>query len=303
MKKQLITPTDIIMIRPHQFVSNPQTMQDNAFQVVACSKQISQQAYDEVSKAAAQLSAAGIQVSLFEDEGNSTPDSVFPNNWFSTHCSGELITYPMYVPNRRLELRQDIIAFIRERYQVSCYRDLSPLAEQGRFLEGTGSIVIDHAGATAYAVASKRTDKTLFTEWCQQLGYQAQLFDATDASGKAVYHTNVLMCVAERFVLIGLDMVPKNQQTALLASFEKQQKTVITLSSEQINHFCGNAIELKGKDGNLLALSSTAYQALTPAQIAVIRQSAQLLPIEVSTIETAGGSLRCMIAGIHLAQR
>lgn len=303
MKANLNTPHDIIMIRPHQFVSNPQTMSDNAFQVVACSKQISQQAYLEVTHAAEQLTAAGITVHLFEDEGNSTPDSVFPNNWFSIHTSGQLISYPMYVPNRRLEVRRDIIDFVQQHYQVTAYRDLSPLAEQGQFLEGTGSMVLDQQAGIAYAVASNRTDKNLFNALCQELGYQPVLFEAMDANGQPVYHTNVLMCLAEHFVLIGLDMVPAAQRPWLLDSFARQHKTVIALSNQQISRFCGNAIELQGSKGKVLALSSTAFQALTPAQIAIIRQSAELLPIDVSTIESAGGSLRCMIAGIHLPRR
>lgn len=303
MKTTPVTPSDIIMVRPHQFVSNPQTMQDNSFQIAACSKQISQQAYQQVTAAAEQLSAAGIKVQLFEDEGTSTPDSVFPNNWFSSHTNGTLLTYPMYVPNRRLEVRQDIISYIQQHYQVSQYRDLTPLAAQGQFLEGTGSMVIDQAAGIAYAVASKRTHSALFAQVCSELGYQAVLFDASDDSGKPVYHTNVLMCLAEQFVLIGLDMVPDAQHAMLLDSFAAQNKTVITLSTAQISQFCGNAIELKGTNGNLLALSATACNALTPQQIAVISQSAQLLPIDVSTIESAGGSLRCMIAGIHLNPR
>ncbi len=291
------------MIRPHHFISNPETMTDNAFQVAANSQQVGQLAYQQVTDAAATLAAAGIIVHLFEDSGTTTPDSVFPNNWFSTHCSGELITYPMYVPNRRLEVRQDIIDFIQRRYQVSQHRNLTNLAQHGQFLEGTGSMVIDQQAGIAYAVASKRTDAALFQQLCHELGYQPILFDASDDTGQPVYHTNVLMCLAEHFVLIGLDMVPKAQHSLLLDSFAATEKTVIELSTAQISHFCGNAIELKAKNGNVLALSTTAYNALTAEQIKLMAQSTQLLPIDVSSIESAGGSLRCMIAGIHLKRR
>lgn len=291
------------MIRPHHFVSNPQTMTDNAFQVAAASQQLSQLAYQQVTDAANILSTAGVKVHLFDDTGTTTPDSVFPNNWFSTHCSGELVTYPMYAPNRRLEVRQDIIDFIQAQYQVSRLLDLTGEAEQGHFLEGTGSMVLDQQANIAYAVASKRTDAALFNQVCNALGYQAVMFNARDESGQSVYHTNVLMCVAEHFVLIGLDMVPATQRATLLQHFAASNKTVINLSRQQIGQFCGNAIELKGNSGRLLALSATAYRALTCAQRALIQQSAQLLPIEVSSIESAGGSLRCMIAGLHLNRR
>lgn len=303
MNANIITPGNVVMIRPHHFVSNPDTLADNAFQVAAQSEQLSQLAYQQVTAAADTLTAAGITVHLFEDSGTATPDSVFPNNWFSTHHSGELVTYPMYVPNRRLEVRRDITDFIKTQYQVSRHLDLTAEANAGRFLEGTGSMVLDQQAGIAYAVASKRTDPRLFNQFCRTLGYQAVLFDASDEDGQPVYHTNVLMCLAEHFVLIGLAMVPQAQQAMLLAHFAASGKTVIRLSPQQIGQFCGNAIELKGKNGNLLALSNTAYNALTPEQITLIEQSAQLLPIDVSSIESAGGSLRCMIAGIHLNKR
>lgn len=303
MNAKAITPSQIVMIRPHHFMSNPDTLADNAFQVAAGGQQLSSLAYQQVSAAADALSAAGVTVHLFEDTGTTTPDSVFPNNWFSTHCSGELVTYPMYVPNRRLEVRSDITDFIKAHYQVSHHLDLTGEAAQGRFLEGTGSMVLDQQAGIAYAVASKRTDAKLFNQFCQTLGYQAVLFDAFDEAGQAVYHTNVLMCLAEQFVLIGLDMVPQTQHAMLLAHFAASGKTLIRLSQQQINQFCGNAIELKGKNGNLLALSATAFAALTTEQKAQIEQSAKLLPLDVSSIESAGGSLRCMIAGIHLQPR
>ncbi len=303
MNAKAITPSQIIMIRPHHFMSNPDTLADNAFQVAAGGQQLSSLAYQQVSAAADALRAAGVTVHLFEDTGTTTPDSVFPNNWFSTHCTGELVTYPMYVPNRRLEVRSDITDFIKAHYQVSRHLDLTGEAALGRFLEGTGSMVLDQQAGIAYAVASKRTDAKLFNQFCQTLGYQAVLFDAFDEAGQSVYHTNVLMCLAEQFVLIGLDMVPQTQHAMLLAHFAACGKTLIRLSQQQINQFCGNAIELKGNSGNLLALSATAFAALTPEQKAQIEQSATLLPLDVSSIESAGGSLRCMIAGLHLQSR
>lgn len=160
--------------------------------------------------------------------------------------------------------------------------------------------MIDHPHQLAYAVLSKRTDNRLVPEICQQLNLQPVLFQAIDEQGVAVYHTNVMMCVASHFVLISLQMVPPAQRQLLLEHFAKSGHQLIDLSPQQISNFCGNALELTGTKGPLLALSETALKALTPAQIALISQYTQLLPLAVPTIESAGGSVRCMLAGIHL---
>jgi len=305
-------PSAVVMIRPHHFCSNPQTMPDNAYQTDnaaspgnsnTAEQAIAALAYQEVSHVAQQLTAHGVKVHLFEDESTSTPDSVFPNNWFSTHADGQIVIYPMYAPNRRLEYRADIIEFLQREYQVQAVHNYAYLAEQGLFVEGTGSLVIDHVHQLAYAVLSKRTDATLVPEICQQLKLTPVLFQAFDEQGLAVYHTNVMMCVASRFVLISLEMVPDAQRAVLLAHFAQSGQQVINLTAAQIRHFCGNALELTGSKGSLLALSQTAYQALSTQQITQISQFTTLLPLAVPTIESAGGSVRCMLAGIHLQPR
>ncbi|PCK31971.1 citrulline utilization hydrolase CtlX [Pseudoalteromonas piscicida] len=292
-------PQAVVMIRPHHFTSNPQTMQDNAFQQACSENNPNNRAYVEVSNAVQALELAGVKVHLFEDTSTDTPDSVFPNNWFSTHSDGQLVVYPMYAPNRRQEIRRDIIDFLSAHYQVSAVNDYSDLTTEEVFLEGTGSMVIDHQSKVAYAVESKRTNANLVNQVCEQLGLQAEIFNAYDKNEVSVYHTNVLMCVATDFVMICLDMVPEHQRAHLTNRFAQSGHTVITLSYEQIQHFCGNAIELQGSTGRILALSTTAYRALLPEQIAVIEKSAKLVAIDIPTIEAAGGSVRCMIAGIH----
>lgn len=296
-------PTAVVMVRPHHFTSNPQTMLDNTFQSACHSQNQSQLAFDEVTNAVKLLQNEGVTVHLFEDEHTHTPDSVFPNNWFSTHNSGELVMYPMYAENRRLEYRKDIIDFLTNHYKVLSVTDYSFLAKENAFLEGTGSLVIDHQHKLAYAVESKRTTKTVVNTVCEQLKLKPVVFNAYDTQGTAVYHTNVLMCVATEFAMISLDMVPNSQHKQLTSHFLQSHLEVINLSNEQIAHFCGNAIELQGENGRILALSQTAFNALTTEQKAAIQKTAKLVPLPIPTIESAGGSVRCMIAGIHLQSK
>jgi hypothetical protein len=293
------SPEAIVMVRPHCFVSNPETIADNAFQRLSHTESAAISAYDEVTQAVEILEAEGVTVHVFEDTSTATPDSVFPNNWFSTHHHGTLVKYPMYAPNRREEYRQDIMDYLVKEYGYSHVLDLRDAVSQQVFLEGTGSIVFDHRNKVAYAAVSKRTHESLFYALCESIGYQGVLFDAADENGIPVYHSNVLMCISSQFVMISMDMVAPNDRERLYSLFEQGGLTVIELNHQQIRNFCGNAIELKGKAGRLLALSLTAFNALTDSQKNIIQTSNKLLPLAVSTIESAGGSVRCMIAGIH----
>jgi hypothetical protein len=293
------SPEAIVMVRPHCFVSNPETMADNAFQRLSHTESAAISAYDEVTQAVETLAAEGVTVHVFEDTSTATPDSVFPNNWFSTHHHGTLVKYPMYAPNRRQEYRQDIMDYLTQEYDYSHVVDLRDAANQHEFLEGTGSIVFDHCNKVAYAAASKRTNERLFYSLCESIDYQGVLFDAADENGIPVYHSNVLMCISSQFVMISMVMVAPKDRERLYSLFEQGGLTVIELNHQQIRNFCGNAIELKGKAGYLLALSLTAFNALTDSQKNIIQQSNKLVPLAVSTIESAGGSVRCMIAGIH----
>ena len=299
-------PSTVVMIRPHHFCPNEETKRDNSFQANTPfdKQQIKVQAYQQVSRVAEILEAEGITVHIFEDESTDTPDSVFPNNWFSTHTGGHIAIYPMFAKNRRKERRSDIIEMLKNRYRVQDVIDYSGLEYDGIFLEGTGAMVLDHIERIAYAARSKRTDSHVLERFCSHFNYEPMLFDAQDKSGTAVYHTNVLMCIGTDFVLAGFDMMPDiKRRTEIIHRFESAGKRLIYLTEQQINAFCGNALELQGNSGRLLALSITALKALTDEQIQILEQSVRLIPLDVSAIELAGGSVRCMLAGVHLSRR
>lgn len=303
----LQAPSAVVMIRPHAFASNPETRDDNAFQTLAnrSAEATSAAARDEHDKAVEQLRSAGVTVHVFNDYGeHDTPDSVFPNNWFSTHPGGHVAIYPMFVPSRRRERRMDVVEMLKRDYRVQDVIDYSGLELDDLALEGTGAMVLDHVGRIAYTVKSNRADPVLLERFCTHFNYEPIAFDARDARGRDVYHTNVLMGIGTRYALICLDMITDPARRATVqARLEETGHKVIDLTHDQIAEFAGNAIELTGRDRPVLALSSRALAALRPDQISIIEDSATPLPLSVPTIETAGGSVRCMIAGIHLSRR
>lgn len=299
-------PNAVVMIRPHHFYPNKETEQDNSFQAKTFfdKKQIQSLAYEQVSVASKTLEAEGVIVHTFEDEGQETPDSVFPNNWFSTHTGGQIAIYPMYAKNRRKERRSDIIELLKKEYRVQDVVDYSGLEYDEIYLEGTGAMVLDHIERIAYAARSKRTDSHVLERFCSHFNFEPMVFDAQNNKGISVYHTNVLMCIGTDFVMAGFDMMTDaKRRNQIIQRFENAGKSIVYLSEQQINAFCGNALELKGNSGQILALSTTAYQALTLEQIGILEESVKLVPLNVSAIESAGGSVRCMLAGVHLSRR
>lgn len=306
-KLSVQAPRAVVMIRPHHFGPNGATAADNLFQSLDGSRSaeaIAADARAEVTRAATLLERAGIAVHLFEDEGRETPDSVFPNNWFSTHAGGHVALYPMFSPSRRKERRPDVIEMLKARYRVQDVIDYSGLEPDGVFLEGTGAMVLDHIERVAYAARSNRTNEVALERFCTHFNFEPVVFDAADESGRAIYHTNVLMCIGTDFVLVGLATVKDPARRAEIAERLTQTgRTVIDLSHAQIADFAGNAIELDGRQGRVVAMSSRALRALRPEQVAALEAHARVLPLDVPTIELAGGSVRCMIAGIHLAAR
>lgn len=298
-------PSSIIMVRPHQFSVNHQTAHDNAFQAqTVTTKSHTKLAYNEITEAVKKLKSEGVRVHLFEDNGIETPDSVFPNNWFSTHSGGHIAIYPMKAQNRRLERREDILAMLKSQYRVQDIIDYSGLEEDDLFLEGTGAMVLDHIDRVAYAVKSDRTNSIALERFCTHFNYEPMAFAAADSKGISIYHTNVLMCVGTEFALVGTDMITNlARRDEIISRLENSGRSIIQLSEAQILKFAGNAIELLGKNGQLLALSRTAFNVLEQSQISKIEESAKLLPLEIPTIEMAGGSVRCTIAGIHLSRR
>ncbi|MBS0565074.1 MAG: amidinotransferase [Proteobacteria bacterium] len=303
----LQAPNAVVMIRPHAFAPNPETRADNAFQTSAnaAGADLSLSARDEHDRAVETLRRHGVTVHVFEDDGSrDTPDSVFPNNWFSTHPGGQVAVYPMYAASRRRERRADVLEMLKRDYRVQEIIDMSGLEEDGLALEGTGAMVLDHIGRIAYTVRSNRADPVALERFCTHFAYEPIAFDAVDGQGRAVYHTNVLMCIATDFALVGLDLVPDGHRRATIAQrLAETGKTVIPLTEAQIGDFAGNAIELSGRDGRILALSRRAAGALSDHQRAEIERSARIVALDVPTIEHAGGSVRCMIAGVHLSPR
>lgn len=297
-------PSAVVLVRPHHFRPNPQTVGDNRFQSPA-HRSVSRAAFDATTIVARRLEDAGVTVHRFEDETRAHPDSVFPNNWLSTHAGGRVAVYPMYAPNRRGERRDDVIDLLKREYRVREVVDYSGFEHEGVFLEGTGAMVLDHAARVAYTARSRRADPALLERFCTTFGYEPLLFDAVDQSGVPIYHTNVMMCIATEFALIALDTIPSMaQRENIVARLAESGRHVVALSNAQLHEFAGNAIELSGRDGRrLLALSTRAEAALRADQRAMIERSCRLLPLDVTPIELAGGSVRCMIAGIHLDPR
>lgn len=300
-------PAAVVLVRPHHFTPNPATAVDNAFQAVdhvRTSEQLAAAAYAEVTAAAQALTDVGVTVHLFDDEDPTRCDSVFPNNWFSTHAGGRVAVYPMYSPSRRTERRTDILEMLKLRYRVQDLVDYSGLEQDDAFLEGTGAMVLDHVSRVAYAARSRRADPTVLERFCTQFGYEPMVFDACDASGAPIYHTNVMMGIGTHFALVGLSLIRDERRRGQVAhALRAPGRTLVELTEDQVRDFAGNAIELRTPDGLVLAMSARAERCLTPGQRAAIEASCRILPLEVPTIELAGGSVRCMLAGIHLTAR
>lgn len=306
--KTVQAPAAVVMIRPHRFHPNPETAADNAFQRTdggAAGREIAKAAYDEVTTAARTLEDAGVRVHVFEDRGErETPDSVFPNNWFSTHPGGHVAIFPMYSPSRRRERRSDVIEMLKAEYRVQDVIDYSCLEYDDLFLEGTGAMVLDHIDRIAYTARSNRADPIALERFCTHFNFEPMAFSTKDESGKPIYHTNVIMCIATEFAMVGFALMDNEaRREEIRQRLEEGGRAIIDLDHRQINEFAGNAIELSTRNGRILAISSRAAAALRPDQRAVIEQSARIVELSVPTIELAGGSVRCMLAGIHLARR
>lgn len=300
----LQSPDAVVMVRPLAFTPNPETAADNSFQCPA-NGDTAPTALSEFDNAVRDLRAAGATVHVFTDDGDlNTPDSVFPNNWFSTHTGGHIAIFPMFAPSRQRERRADIIEFLKSSFRVQDVIDYSGLEQDKLTLEGTGAMVLDHLERVAYTVQSNRADPVLLERFCTHFNYEPMVFEARDAAGTRVYHTNVLMTVGTGFALVCLDMiVDPHRRTEIADRLRATGRDVIELSHEQIGQFAGNALELGTANGPVLALSTTALNALTNKQKSRITRHARLVPLHVPTIERAGGSVRCMLAGIHLSAR
>jgi hypothetical protein len=295
----------VLMIRPHRFYPNPETAADNAFQQTISpneSSAVSLAAQKEFDGAVKTLRAAGVIVHVVKDSARpEKPDAVFPNNWFSTHHDGRVVLYPMYSAARRRERRTEVIDELRHHYQIADVIDYSAAEEGGRYLEGTGSLVLDHENKIAYASLSQRTHAEILQKFCRDFAYEPVTFQSVSRDGRSIYHTNVMMCVGSKFALVGLETIPNAAERASVArSLEATGKEIIELSADQIAEFAGNAIELHNDKEKLLVRSTRAEAALTEEQRKRISKYARTIALDLPTIELAGGSARCMIATIHL---
>ena len=298
------TTRHILMIRPVQFTYNAQTAVNNAFQVAGAAENAQQKALEEFDTLVTLLRANGITVTVVDDTAEPhTPDSIFPNNWISFHSGGTIVLYPMFAPNRRLERKPALIEQLKKDFATSRQIDLSHFESRNQFLEGTGSMVLDRDHQLAYACISPRTDPKVLEEFARQLQYEPVLFHATDANNKPIYHTNVLMCVADAYVVICLEAIRSAaEKSDVIATINGTEKELITISLEQMNHFAGNMLQVENDQGEkLLVMSTQAYQSLTTKQIEALENYNRILHSPLTTIEThGGGSARCMMAEVFL---
>lgn len=305
MNQNKQSTSHLLMIRPVNFGFNEETALSNAFQKRDTEKNgIQEKALAEFDGMVSILRQKGVDVTVIDDTPHPyTPDSIFPNNWVSFHADGTVFLYPMQAENRRLERREDIIAELEDRFAAKMIIDLSRFEAENKFLEGTGSMVLDRENKIAYACLSPRTDREVLDIFCKQEGYQPICFDAFDKHKQAIYHTNVLMCTGSKFVVICMDSIPNPLQKIMLTeTIEATHKELIEISFEQMNNFAGNMLEVKNNAGDpLIVMSKNAFNALTTVQKTKLGQYGELVYADINTIETnGGGSARCMMAEVHL---
>lgn len=292
------------MIKPVSFGYNAETAVNNAFQVKNADENVQQKALKEFNDFVSVLQSNGVDVTVVEDTATPhTPDSIFPNNWVSFHHDGTLLLYPMYAVNRRAERKEHVLKKIMEKFSVAKQIDLSVYEDRNIFLEGTGSMVLDRDNRIAYACISPRTNEQLLNEFCRQMNYKPVVFDATDGNGQAIYHTNVVMCVADRYVVICLESITApDQQQFVSETISSSNKKIVPITLHQMQHFAGNMLQVENdKEEKLLVMSSQAYEALTIEQVQELSKFNKIIHSPLTTIETnGGGSARCMMAEVHL---
>lgn len=294
------TTTDLIMIRPAAFGFNAQTAENNTFQNKPNLEQaeIKQRVLKEFDGLVAKLRQEGVNVRVFDDTMDPLkPDAIFPNNWVSFHEDGRIVTYPMYSPLRRLERRNDILNKITEDFGFNEKIELEEYEDESRYLEGTGSMVLDREHKVAYACVSPRTDPLVIAKWCDIMGYEPFTFRA-QYNGKDIYHTNVMMAIGEGIAVVGLDTVEEDKREGLVRLLRAGHHEIVLLTNAQIGSFAGNMLAVRNKKGEqLMVMSGSAFRSLLPEQVDTIEKHARIVSSDVDTIESiGGGSVRCMIA-------
>ncbi|MFH6768118.1 arginine deiminase-related protein [Gaetbulibacter aquiaggeris] len=306
------TTNTILMIRPINFRMNEQTAVNNYYQKVLDNllpETVNKKAQQEFDTLVEKLQNVGVNVIVIDDsKAFDTPDSIFPNNWISFHQNGNVGLYPMFAENRRLERREDILETLESKgYVINNIVDYTSAEEEGVFLEGTGSLLLDRVHGKAYCALSPRADEDLFIEFCEDFEFTPVIFNANqtvDGVRKAIYHTNVMMCLGETFAVICLSSIDDIQERKNVVQHLKEDgKEVIDITEEQVNNFAGNMLQVKGTNGDLyLVMSQSAFNSLTSSQIEKLkRHNKAIVSSSLDTIEACGGgSARCMMAEVFL---
>jgi hypothetical protein len=298
------TTSHLLMIRPVHFTFNEQTAVNNAFQVAAADNDTPQKALKEFNDFVQVLTNNGIDVTVINDTLQPhTPDSIFPNNWISFHQDGTILLYPMYAANRRQERKPHVIEKIKEKFSITKTIDLTNYENNNLFLEGTGSMVLDRENKIAYACLSQRTDADVLKDFCNQMNFTPVFFYAVDANNAPIYHTNVMMCIADKYAVICLDAIADEQErNKVIKTLENTNKQIVAITHQQMNQFAGNMLQVNNQEGmHFLVMSSQAYHSLTQEQVQLLENFNPILHSSLTTIETnGGGSARCMLAEVFL---
>jgi hypothetical protein len=305
------TTNTILMIRPVAFRMNEQTAVNNYYQKVLddlTPETVNLKAVQEFDAYVEKLKSVGVQVIVIQDKKEpDTPDSIFPNNWISFHETGDVALYPMFAENRRLERREDVLDVLEDKgFEITEIMDYSSAEEDNVYLEGTGSLILDREFNKAYCALSPRADEELFIEFCEDFDMSPIIFEAfqtVNGERKAIYHTNVMMCIAETFAVICADCIDdKKERKMVLENLKADGKEIILITEEQVNNFAGNMLQVRGAaDKRYLVMSNSAYQSLTKSQIDKIEKHCEILHASLDVIEACGGgSARCMMAEVFL---
>ncbi len=301
----------VVMVPPKEFQFNAETAKDNEFQnrLTLTDAEVRRKVMAEYQAMVEVLRREGVQVVEFDYPlaASETPDAVFPNNWFSTTADGAFFTFPMACENRRLEVRPQALidALQAAGRQVVSQDSLESYLSIHAFLESTGVMVMDHLNRTIYSALSQRCDREVLEDYAERIGYHKVVsFQTALPSGNPIYHTNVMMAIGERFCVICADVIPEFERRFVVKSLARD-KQVMTISLEQMNQFCGNILQLESQSGDkVIAMSQSAYNAFSPAQLAQLASHGKLLAFDVSTIEQiGGGSVRCMLGEVFLPMR
>lgn len=300
----------LLMVRPSSFRMNEQTAVNNYFQSDSelGAEAIVQEARVKFDAMVTALRGAGVEVVVFDEpEGSDTPDALFPNNWISMHADKRVALYPMYAENRREERREEVLDLLeKEGFQIEEIVDYTSAEEEGFFLEGTGSMILDHINRIAYCALSERADEELFIEFCEDFEYTPCTFNAYQSVNEKrlrIYHTNVMMCVADRYAVVCLECIDDaSERKQLKKQLKDAGKTIVAITEDQMHQFAGNMLQVGDQDGNpILVMSDTAYNSLRPDQLRILESFNPIIHPELNLIEQCGGgSARCMMAEIFL---